>query len=387
MGISNISNALYIPSMTESTYCEYCQIVARDKTDFMRHLSSKKHIQIYQDAMRRRRMRMDIENRVYPISSSKYFCEYCIYGTENKFNYEKHLKSVKHQKEKENQHSNVYSEKRCTGASELQNSHTDDPCNTNVLHVGHAVQEESSEPPPSSSDVTETSCLGFPIDTSLVMKLLLENQKLHAQLIEKDNLLEKMMLEQKEDIQKIIEKISNLKIEHSYTTNHITYHQTNIQVFLSEKCKNAVNMTEFLNSLAYSFESLEYVGKHGYVNGILKLIADRLNQMGIYERPFHCIDLKREVLYIKDDNLWEKDTPEIGKLKKMVNHVGDRNMKLIYKWQIEHPEIEQIDSSACDFYFQMIRESSNIGKKGERNDMKIVSKICEIVHVKQDNLL
>lgn len=367
MGIPNRLNA----HMTESTYCEYCRIVARDKTDFMRHLSSKKHRLIIYHRQRRRGSGSvnGGGEREIETSSTKYFCDYCMYGTENKFNYEKHLKSVKHQKEID-----IATERETEFAEKEMDLSND--------------RDRDRDHRDESIANAETSSLGFPIlDTSFIMKLLLENQKLHAQLIEKDNLLEKMMLEQKEDIQKIIEKISNLKIEHSYTTNHITYHQTNIQLFLSEKCKNAVNMTEFMNSLAYSFESLEYVGKHGYVNGILKLITDRLNQMGIYERPIHCIDLKREVLYIKEDNLWEKDTPEIGKLKRMVNHVGDRNMKLIHKWQIEHPEIEQIDSPACDFYFQMIRESSNIGIKGERNDMKIASKLCEIVHVKQDNLL
>jgi hypothetical protein len=377
-------------NMTEPILCELCHFMARDKTDYTRHLSTKKHTQLLKinkpmNTENTYNKKEDKHNKKEenPLKY-KYYCMYCVYGTVNKYNYEKHLQSIKH---KNNIKIELLQEGLCLNEKEktiyeIDNDKTMYEKSEKKENVEERKNQKDSSSIPISSIETKV-----PSHSSSVIELLLENQKLQKQLIEKDNLLETMMLEQKEDIKKIIDKISDLKIK-NYHTNHITYHQnTNIQFFLTEKCKDAINLTDFLNSLVYSFESLEYVGRHGYVNGITKLIADRLNTMGINERPIHCMDLKREVLYIKEDNRWEKDTPEIGKMKKMVNHIGDRNMKLISKWQTEHPEIEKIDTPACDFYFQMIRESSNSGKKGEQNNMKIISNICEMVYISQDDFL
>jgi hypothetical protein len=90
-------------------------------------------------------------------------------------------------------------------------------------------------------------------------------------------------------------------------------------------------------------------------------------------------------MYIKSENNWEKDTPEIGKLKHIVYNIGDINMKQISKWQdVYHLEISVLDSKMCSFYFDLIRESSNVGKKGEKNDCRIVSNICQMVHLPRD---
>lgn len=169
------------------------------------------------------------------------------------------------------------------------------------------------------------------------------------------------------------------------TTSKTVPNNGNLDAFLNEKCKDAINIDEFVKSLNYGFDSLEYVGKNGYVNGITKLIKDRLEELNTFERPIHCTDLKREIMYIKSENNWEKDTPEIGKLKHIVYNIGDINMKQISKWQdVYHLEISVLDSKMCSFYFDIIRESSNVGKKGERNDCRVVSNICQMVHLPRD---
>jgi hypothetical protein len=380
--------------------------MARDKTDYNRHLSTKKHlsisekldenININRNRNRSKNVNTNVNTNVNVKSdtdldvniATKYHCLFCQYGTENKYNYEKHLQSMKHKNK-----ASKKEESRYLLDTLIKNKREQMKMQEWIYENDHIMgteNERECERENDSGPVTATATATTPdsllSDRQSVMKILLENQELQKQIMEKNSLLENIMTEQKEDIKKIIDKISNYKT-YTYNTNHITYNQnTNIHLFLTEKCKDAVNMSEFVQSLVYSFESLEYVGRHGYVNGITKLIADKLNNMGVYERPIHCIDLKREVLYIKDDNRWEKDTPDIGKMKRIIDSIGDRNMKQISKWQKEHPEIDRIDTPACDFYFRMIRESSNVGKRGERNDRKIVSNICEMVHLPRDVL-
>lgn len=160
-----------------------------------------------------------------------------------------------------------------------------------------------------------------------------------------------------------------------------------IYSFLNEKCKDAINIKEFVQSLDYSFKSLEYVGQNGYVDGITKLICDRLKELDTFQRPFHCTDLKREIMYIKEEDVWEKDTPEEGKMRHIIYGIGDKNMKQISKWQeVYRMEISVLDSKMYSFYFNIIHESANVGKRGERNDAKVASNICKMVHLTREEI-
>jgi len=181
--------------------------------------------------------------------------------------------------------------------------------------------------------------------------------------------------------------ITSTTTETNAETTSTTNVNATIHSFLTEKCKNAINIKEFVQSLNYGFESLEYVGQNGYVDGITKLICDRLKELDTFQRPFHCTDLKREILYIKEEDAWEKDTPEEGKMRHIIYGIGDTNMKQISKWQeVYRLEISVLDSKAYSFYFDIIRESANVGKKGERNDAKIASNICKMVHLTREEI-
>jgi len=134
--------------------------------------------------------------------------------------------------------------------------------------------------------------------------------------------------------------------------NHITQNTQNnsfnLQLFLNEKCKDAITANQFANNIEVSMSDLHNVGAKGYVEGLSQIIINELRKMDITKRPFHCTDLKREVIYIKDTDAWNKDNEEKSKLKLLIGQVAGKNLNKLYEWQAEHPNMLVLDS---DDYF------------------------------------
>jgi hypothetical protein len=124
-----------------------------------------------------------------------------------------------------------------------------------------------------------------------------------------------------------------------------------------------MNITDFVNSFDLQLSDLESVGELGYVEGITKLMVDKLNSMDIYKRPIHCSDAKRETLYVKDDNKWEKEERNNPKLRYAIKTISFRNMKLANLWSETYPESMKYDSHLNDTYIRIIKEST--GGQGE----------------------
>ena len=126
----------------------------------------------------------------------------------------------------------------------------------------------------------------------------------------------------------------------------------NIQIFLNEKCKDAISLTDFIDSIQPSLTDLEKVGRLGYVQGISSIILTKLNMLDIYHRPIHCSDLKRETLYVKD-RVWEKDDKKVDK---MVKTVVRKNMININEWKTHHPKYDDIKSNENTEYLKLLKE-------------------------------
>jgi hypothetical protein len=141
-------------------------------------------------------------------------------------------------------------------------------------------------------------------------------------------------------------------------------------------------MSDFIDSLEINTKSLERTGTHGYVHGISKIFTDGLRKLKVHERPIHCSDLKREVLYIKDNNKWEKDE-ENKQFKKALATVVHRNMIQIVQWEEENPETSNPESKNYDFYFEVVRQSLGGGDQDvtDRNNEKILKAIAQEVHI------
>ena len=141
------------------------------------------------------------------------------------------------------------------------------------------------------------------------------------------------------------------------TTNTNSHNKTfNLNVFLNEDCKDAMNLTDFVDSFQLQLSDLESVGDLGYVAGMSKIIVDKLNALDIYKRPIHCTDLKREILHIKDGNKWEKDTGN-RRLRHAIKRISKKNSDLLLDWKELHPDVQKPTNRFNDQYLCKSTES------------------------------
>jgi hypothetical protein len=161
----------------------------------------------------------------------------------------------------------------------------------------------------------------------------------------------------------------------SMITNNNSYNKTfNLQVFLNETCKDAMNIMDFVDSIKLQLTDLETVGKIGYVEGISNIIVKNLNSLDETKRPVHCTDTKREVMYIKDDNKWEKENETKQKMRKVIKHIAHKNSKLLNDFQHKYPDCGKSDSKFADQYNKLVVEA--MGGKGD-NDLEKEDKIIK----------
>jgi hypothetical protein len=165
---------------------------------------------------------------------------------------------------------------------------------------------------------------------------------------------------------------NNTTNSHNTISNNKTF---NLQFFLNETCKNAMNIMDFIDSIKLQLSDLEKVGELGYVEGISNIIVKNLKELDVTQRPVHCTDKKRETIYVKDENKWEKDD-ENKKMHKMVRKVQDKNFKMIQKFKEKYPDYNRASSKHSDVYNNIIIES--MGGKGD-NDYEKEERIIKIV--------
>ncbi len=163
---------------------------------------------------------------------------------------------------------------------------------------------------------------------------------------------------------------------HNVNSNNKTF---NLQVFLNETCKNAMNITDFVSSIKPTLEDLENVGRVGYAEGISKIIINNLSKMKITERPIHCSDTKREVVYIKDEDEWNKEEDDKPILTNAIKHIANENIKNINAWKLQNPGCTDPDSNKNDMYLNIVSNSMCGLTKEEinKNMSKIITKISK----------
>ena len=193
------------------------------------------------------------------------------------------------------------------------------------------------------------------------------------------------LLSQNQELQKTIIELTKQGINNYNSHNNNSNNKTfNLQVFLNETCKNAMNINEFINSIKPTLEDLENVGRVGYVEGISKIIINKLNDTEITERPIHCSDLKREVLYIKNDNNeWNKEPDDKPLLTQAIKQIANENIKNITEWTKANPGCTNSDSRKNDLYLNIVSNSMCGSTKEEtnKNISKIISKVSKKVTI------
>ena len=188
-------------------------------------------------------------------------------------------------------------------------------------------------------------------------------------------MLQFFMKENSEFKSMVMEIVKN--VTHNNNNNHTNSHNKtfNLQFFLNETCKNAMNITDFVDSIKLQLSDLEKVGELGYVNGISNIIVSNLKELDVTERPLHCTDPKRETLYIKDEGKWEKDNEERNTIKKVIKKVANKNINMISDFKTEHPDCTTSDSKFSDKYNQIYLESFKVYDNDKQD--KIITNIAK----------
>jgi hypothetical protein len=173
--------------------------------------------------------------------------------------------------------------------------------------------------------------------------------------------------------------ITNNTNNNTNNTNNNTNNNFNLNLFLNETCKNAMNIMDFVSQLQLGIKDLEDTGRLGFSEGISKIIINGLKQMDISDRPIHCSDSKREVVYIKDKNQWSKEDEDKTILTNAIKHVAHKNMKKISEWTKEHPEYNDSSSKQNDKYLKIVSESMSGSSQEEtnKNYNKIIKNIAK----------
>ena len=167
------------------------------------------------------------------------------------------------------------------------------------------------------------------------------------------------------------------------TNNNNSHNKTfNLQFFLNETCKDAMNITDFVETIKIQLKDLIKVGEIGYVEGISNIITTNLQALDITQRPIHCIDKKREVLYVKDDNTWEKENDEKTKVRKLIKSVANKNIKVLPEFKEKYPDCKESDSKYSEQYNKLIIESmGGPGNNDDEKESKIIKNISNLVVV------
>ena len=283
-----------------------------------------------------------------------FICKVCDFKTCKKNNYNRHLQTLKHKK--------------------LSNS------DTIVTNSDKNEQKEQKEP----INIFECICgKKYKYRQGLFhhkSKCMFKDKESITQNLSQEFVLD-VIKKQQDQITELTNTIKNMAplINSNITNNTQNNNQKfNINVFLNEQCKNAINMSDFIKSLHITIEQLDFTKQNGLVQGLSKSIIENMNKLSIYERPMHCTDSKRETLYIKEDNEWKKDINK-EKIKGAIKKASSKNFNALMDWKTLNPDYMNSEDKT-DYFTKTI---STIGKPTTNIDEKIIKNLCKETYVKE----
>lgn len=287
-----------------------------------------------------------------------FICEICHYKCSKQFNFNRHVQTKRHQiltntdqkEQKGAQFSCVCGKKYKHKQSLFTHKNI---CQTisGEQHIELKIEEkvEIKKEEPFDKEM-------------LIIQLLKQNQELQKSLI---------------DISKNAVNVNN---NNSHNNTNNSHNKTfNLQFFLNEECKDALNISEFVSLIKVELEDLETTGRLGYVEGVSRIMNKNLKELDINKRPIHCSDLKRETLYIKNDDQWTKEDDTKPILKKAIKQVANQNIKKISEWRQKYPDCTDSESRKNDLYLKIVSNSmSGLTTEEQINNYeKIISKVIK----------
>jgi len=272
-----------------------------------------------------------------------FYCNICDYNTCRKFNYDKHLLTAKH---------------------------------TQVTLGDEIVAESSTKYTCDFCHKEYYSRNGLWKHKKNCNNINLSNVKY---LLDDVKTLTNTVIEVVQQNKELTKHICELSKEKSITNNNTINKNFNVNFFLNEQCKDALNITDFVNSLQLQIQDVEETGRLGFAQGISRIFINGLNDLDVHHRPLHCSDVKREIIYIKNDNQWIKDNDTNDKLIQAIKSVAHKNIRQISEWQKANPQYNDPESKQNDKYMKIVCESMSGGtiEECDKNYSKIIKNISK----------
>ena len=304
-----------------------------------------------------------------------YNCEPCSFTTDNKTDYERHFTRKKHIvksmpiNENPSSISNTYICPSCYKSFK---------CRT-TIYKHKAICKDAKITPDSTATASEAFTAAATTPTEHYLCEILTKNFTNAML---------MLFQQNAEFQgKMMElcKSGGVSNSHNTTNSNNTNSNNNtfnMNLFLNEKCKDAMNMKDFVNSIQLNMTDLENVGRLGYVEGMSNIFIDNLQKTDVYKRPIHCSDIKRETLYVKDNNQWERDGPDHAKMTNAVLAVEQKNVALVNEWAKANPRCMNSNTRENETYFKLSKAATDGEKDGNIN--KVIRKVAKKVIIEKD---
>lgn len=315
-------------------------------------------------------------NNFTPKKTHKFNCEKCDFHTCNKKDYIRHTNSIKHNR---NENTNLsmnptqnypnYPNHTCLNCGKEYKDNSGlwrhkKKCSTNNS-TNTTIEQNNNDL--TDKDVT---------DKNFILQILKQN----TELIKENSEFKQLMIEQSKAMSELAKKAGN-------NNNNINTNNFNLNFFLNETCKNAMNIMDFVGQLQVGIKELEETGRLGYAEGISKIFINGLKQMNISDRPIHCSDVKRETLYIKNNNEWNKETQDKPILTYAIKHVANKNIKQISEWTKIHPEYKDSSSKENDKYLKIVSEamSGSTEEETNKNYEKIIKNVIKETVIDKSN--
>jgi len=301
-------------------HCEFCDFKCYKKGDWTRHVSTDKHMN--------RIKYINLEQKSAK-NEKTFICNFC-------------------QKSYKARNSVWYHEKKCEFNTGKYSNKSDE--NIQLQNVNTYVKQSQQQ-----SDIQAL--------TGLIFELVKSNTELQKNIFD-------------------ICKQGQTNYTSNINNNNCNNKTFNLQFFLNETCKDAMNIMDFVESVKLQVSDLENVGKVGYIEGISNIIIKNLKEMDVEKRPVHCTDQKREVMYVKDENIWEKEDETNKKLRKAIRMIAHKNICMLKEFRDKYPDCEEYDSNKNSQYNKIVYEA--MGGKGDNDyekDTKIIKKIAKNVTI------
>lgn len=351
--------------------CTVCNFKANTESDWQQHLSCITHIQAIVNSTP--------QPQIQPQTQTNNTCNQVVIANDNSIiadnnnangNFGRTFQCMTCNRQYKHQSSLSHHKRICKPTAAISSS------SSTIIDVG------------SSTDATITTSTA--ITPQVILDLVSRNQELQTMLIAQSNEMQRIMNAAAGSVVVASSTTPNIStanqiIMNNNTTVHGNLNRFNMNIFLNEQCKNAINLSEFVESIRVQLSDLLTTADHGYVEGITSIFMKHLHQLEVHERPIHCTDLKREVMYVKECNMWEREENDKPRLKHAIGQISMKNIQQIAEWKKDHPDYRDLNTQDGQAHLNlMVQTLGGNSVEHDKHAEKIIRNLAKEVVVDKD---